>query len=185
MDNLPVGNQEGVRLVRSNPLPKLFHFHGIFKKNEIKSAKWTPTPLFIYETPFPEILDLPLSSSYSVCWRPKLTLKSECNVYSTDLPLLRNISSFLASRDFVVCWLTLQKVWTKIRTDRMLVLIWIQTIWHFDSVPESNFEKSQKTSEASKITQHAKSLAKNYLACKELGKKLIEFAELVSVKAVS
>ena len=26
---------------------KLFHFHGIFKKNEIKSAKRTPTPLNI------------------------------------------------------------------------------------------------------------------------------------------
>ena len=26
---------------------KLFHFHGIFKKNEIKSAKRTPTPLYL------------------------------------------------------------------------------------------------------------------------------------------
>ena len=26
---------------------KIFHFHGIFKKNEIKSAKRTPIPLYI------------------------------------------------------------------------------------------------------------------------------------------
>ena len=38
---------------------KLIHFHGIFKKNEIKSAKRTTTPLHI-RTPFPEILDPPL-----------------------------------------------------------------------------------------------------------------------------
>ena len=38
---------------------KLFHFHGIFMKNEIKSAKRTPTHLYI-RTPIPEILDPPL-----------------------------------------------------------------------------------------------------------------------------
>ena len=37
---------------------KLFHFHGIFKKNEIKSAKRTPYTFYIW-TPFPEILDPP------------------------------------------------------------------------------------------------------------------------------
>ena len=38
---------------------KLFHFHGIFKKNGIKSVKRTPTLLYVW-TPFPEILDPPL-----------------------------------------------------------------------------------------------------------------------------
>ena len=36
---------------------KLFHFHGIFRANEIKSAKRTPTPLYLY---IPEILDPPM-----------------------------------------------------------------------------------------------------------------------------
>ena len=60
-----VADPEGVQGVGSNPPPspspifsetKLFHFHGIFKKIEIKSAKGTPIPLYI-QTPFPEILD--------------------------------------------------------------------------------------------------------------------------------
>ena len=41
---------------------KLFYFHGIFKKNEIKSTKRT-----LYEPPFPEILDPPLNYMYVVC----------------------------------------------------------------------------------------------------------------------
>ena len=40
---------------------KLFHVHGIFKKNEIKSAKRTPTALYIL-TLFPEILYQPLKN---------------------------------------------------------------------------------------------------------------------------
>ena len=61
----PVADTEGVQWVHLNPLhasrflisyedeiiglheTKLFHFHGIFMKNEIKLAKRTPTPLFI------------------------------------------------------------------------------------------------------------------------------------------
>ena len=33
----------------------------MFKKNEIKSAKWTPIPLYL-QTPFPKIQDLPLTA---------------------------------------------------------------------------------------------------------------------------
>ena len=33
----------------------------------------------------------------------------------------------------------LQTVWTQIRTDKMSVLIWIQTVCNSDSVPESIF----------------------------------------------
>ena len=46
---------------------------------------------------------------------------------------------------------------------RMWVLIWIQTIWHSDNVPERIFEKvtfeksQQTTTKAWKITQYAKS----------------------------
>ena len=40
---------------------KLFHFHGVFKKNKTKSAKRNPPPIPIYKRiPFPEILDPPL-----------------------------------------------------------------------------------------------------------------------------
>ena len=55
-----VSDPEGVAWAPPPPLPpsflnilrkwnnlELFHFHGIFKKNEIKSAKRTPTPLYI------------------------------------------------------------------------------------------------------------------------------------------
>ena len=63
------GGSRGVHWVRSNPLPapsfkypmkmkqfglsetKLFHFHGIFKKNEIKSQS-EPQHLYTYEPPF-------------------------------------------------------------------------------------------------------------------------------------
>ena len=41
-------------------MTKLFHFHGIFKKNEIKSAKRNPTHAVCIWTPFPEILNPPL-----------------------------------------------------------------------------------------------------------------------------
>ena len=43
---------------------------------------------------------------------------------------------------FVICRLPLQTVWIQIRTNKMSVLIWIQTIWHSDSVPEIIFWKS-------------------------------------------
>ena len=36
----------------------------------------------------------------------------------------------------------LQTVWTQIRTDRVLVLIWIQTVWHSDGILERIFRKS-------------------------------------------
>ena len=59
---------------------------------------------------------------------------------------------------FVVCQCPLQTVWTQIRTDRMPVLIWIQTVWHSDNVPERlNFEK--------KSADNNKSM-NNYPACK-------------------
>ena len=68
--SLPVTDPDGNQEVRPNPPShppflnilsetKLFHFHGIFKKNEIKSAKRTPHT-FIYMNPFPEILNCPL-----------------------------------------------------------------------------------------------------------------------------
>ena len=38
--------------------------------------------------------------------------------------------------------LAMQTVWTQIRPERMSVLIWIQTIWHSDSVSERIFLKN-------------------------------------------
>ena len=73
-------------------------------------------------------------------------------------------NSFPACGDFVICWFPLQAVWTQIRTDRMSVLIWFQTVWHSDSVPERNFLKSlfwKKSADDNKSK-------KNFLACKEL-----------------
>ena len=46
---------------------KLFHFHGIFKKNEIKSAKWTPH-LYTYEPTFWKSWIRPWHSTLSVLW---------------------------------------------------------------------------------------------------------------------
>ena len=37
----------------------------------------------------------------------------------------------------------MKTVWTRIMTDEMSVLIWIQTIWNSDSVPERMFGKNQ------------------------------------------
>ena len=58
---MTVADQEGVRSKPLHPLfkypmkiklfglteTKLFHFHGIFRKGEIKSAKRTPSPSYI------------------------------------------------------------------------------------------------------------------------------------------
>ena len=41
----------------------------------------------------------------------------------------------------VVCWLPLQTVWTQIRPDKMSGLIWMQTVWHSDGIPERIFRK--------------------------------------------
>ena len=65
---LAVADPEGVQGFVRNPLPrpqslnisetKLFHFHGIFKQIDIKSAKRTPSSTELI--PLPEILDPPL-----------------------------------------------------------------------------------------------------------------------------
>ena len=58
----------------------------------------------------------------------------------------------------------LQTVWTQIRTDKTSVLIWGQTIWHSDKVPEITFDnvnfeekRSADGSKNKKNIQHAKS----------------------------
>ena len=57
--------------------------------------------------------------------------------YLVSYQLLIEWASFLAAT-FVVWWEPLQTVLTQIRTNRM---IWIQTVWHSDSVPERFFLK--------------------------------------------
>ena len=39
----------------------------------------------------------------------------------------------------VVCWYLLQTIRTQIKSEKMLRLIWIQTIWHSDGIPEIIF----------------------------------------------
>ena len=73
------------------------------------------------------------------------------------------MNSFLASDNFCRLPITFQTVWTQIRTDRTLVLIWIQTYCHSDSVPERFFWKIlfwKKSSDSKSMTK--------YSACKEL-----------------
>ena len=41
----------------------------------------------------------------------------------------------------VVCWYLLQTVWNQIRPDKTSGLIWIQTVWHSDGIPERIFRK--------------------------------------------
>ena len=70
---------------------------------------------------------------------------------------IKKLNSNLPSSDFCRLLINLQTVWTQIRTDRMSVLICIQT----DCVPEIIFLKvnflkvKQTTTKARNITQHA------------------------------
>ena len=41
----------------------------------------------------------------------------------------------------VCCWYSLQTVWKQIRLDKKSGLIWIQTAWHYDCIPERIFLK--------------------------------------------
>ena len=56
----------------------------------------------------------------------------------------------------------MQTVWSQIRPDKVSGLIWSQTVWHPDGIPEDIFEKvnlkkkSTDNKKACKITQHAK-----------------------------
>ena len=87
---------------------KLFHFHGIFNKNEIKSAKRTPTLFYIW-TPFPEILDPPPGNSLqsAVPW-DKLKSEKKWTIFmlnDTDLTLhvISNcLSMYLCVFDHIV-----------------------------------------------------------------------------------
>ena len=76
---------------------------------------------------------------------------------------------FLLVSTFVVCWWPLQTVWTQIKTDRMSVLIWIETVWHSDSVIKRTFWKCLFW----KKLVDKKSI-KNYHACKELNRLYIQ-----------
>ena len=68
----------------------------------------------------------------------------------------------------VVCWSPQQTVWTQIRPDILSGLIWIQTVWHSDGVPERIFRRSwfwkkssdDKKKNTCKITQYAKNAHK-------------------------
>ena len=53
----------------------------------------------------------------------------------------------------------LQTDWTQIRPNNMLALIWIQTVWHSDGIPETIFQKNLILK---KISRRQKSV-KNYM----------------------
>ena len=71
---------------------------------------------------------------------------------------------------FAICWQPLQVVWTQIRTDIMSVLIWIQTVWHSDSVPEKKWFW-KKSADDNKSMKH-------YPTCKELMSQSTAMAKL-------
>ena len=77
-------------------------------------------------------------------------------------PIQDSTLSLLAAT-FTSCWEPLQTVCIQIRTDRLSVLIWIQTVWHSDSVPESFLEKWIFQKET-----YRRQKSKHYQACKEL-----------------
>ena len=56
----------------------------------------------------------------------------------------------------VVCWLPLQTVWTHIKPDKTSELIWIQTVWHADGIPEIIFWKSRFSSKSTDDKRQAK-----------------------------
>ena len=73
---------------------QLIHFHGIFKKNEIKSAK-LPPPLYTSEPshpppppPLPEILDPPMHSSFLSFLFTSLTFNYWQSVMSSQVNAL-------------------------------------------------------------------------------------------------
>ena len=62
------------------------------------------------------------------------------SVWCTSYCIYR-LTLFPLVATFVVCWWPLETVWTQIRPDKMSGLIWIQTVWHFDGIPEKvNFQ---------------------------------------------
>ena len=89
-----------------------------------------------------------------------------------DMSTLMHINSYLASGDFCCLLITLisQKVWAQIRTDRTLVLIWIETVWHTGSVPERIVTKELNLKKISRQQQkHAKLPIMQRANCQYIG----------------
>ena len=73
---------------------------------------------------------------------------------------ITEIISFLASS---YLYRLLQTIWTQIRTGRMSALLWIQNVWHSDSIPEFFEEKKM----FGKRSADANKNMENYPAFKE------------------
>ena len=56
----------------------------------------------------------------------------------------------------VVCSWPLQTDWTKIRPDKMSGLIWIQSVWHSDGIPERIFRKVYFENNRQRTKKHEK-----------------------------
>ena len=73
---------------------------------------------------------------------------SPCFIRTVNFRLASKLTLSLLAVTFVICYYPLQTVWTRIRTDKMSVLIWIQTVCH-QSVAERffvNFKKKKNIS---------------------------------------
>ena len=81
-------------------------------------------------------IDIVCNTPFTVCNTPftvPLTPLKYCILPTPIKMSITEINSFLVSGYF---YRLLQKVWTQIRPDRMSVLLWIQNVWHSDSIPE-------------------------------------------------
>ena len=102
---------------------------------------------------FLEVPHLPRRSEYSdwsqnECCGDYVTLGQALYTILTTIHITQGKLYSLPSS--AVCWKCFQTVWTQIRPDKMSGLIWIQTVWQSDGIPERfflniNFDKSRQT----------------------------------------
>ena len=132
-------------------------------------SRWTICDIFGEN----KTLDLSCESSSSceknwsvMCkfWWPFTSYHLEIKSVSLVLVLINSLPVS------VICWSILQTIRTKFRPNKMLALIWIQTVWHSDGIPRRIFlkklilKKISRQQKSWKISQHAVELT-NFLVC--------------------
>ena len=96
----------------------------------------------------------------------------------------------------VVCWKYLQTAWTQIRPDILSGLIWIQTLWRSDGIPERIFRKvsfwknQQTTKEHEKLpsmqcVKRRRFMIFWYLSYKRIAKVLVSMYKRASLLALN
>ena len=113
---------------------KLFHFHGILKKNLIKSAKQTPTPLYIWN---------PFQKSWIRLW--------------TYFGVEKQQNQFWITHSYLEAWVTGPKpklgvplfrvyiqqkysikiTWTHLPCAPIMVHTWLSILWWIDGEPKN------------------------------------------------